>query len=128
MSDADETTIKTHTYSGKAERTVPQNNLTEEQNNALELVKRSAQLEEEKKKSLEHLKTIDRLKASLNQEQAKTAEMAKKMAVLEAQIKEIPVLEAKVKKSTELESRVRELTEALGKISAIAASGKAGQG
>lgn len=124
MTDADETTVKISAYSGKA-GIVPQNNLTEEQNNALELVKKSAQLEDEKKKTIEHLKTIEQLQASLKQEQAKTAELAKKMAVLEAQAKEIFVLEAQAKKSAELESKVKGLTEALGKISAIAAAGKA---
>lgn len=77
---------------------------------------KSAQLEEEKKKSLEHLKTIDQLRESLKQEQAKAAEMVKKTTELETKVKELPALEAKVK----------ELTDILGKISGIAATGKAG--
>ena len=115
MSNADKTTVKIPTYSDQAGRTVPQNNLTAEQNNALELVKKAAQLEEEKKKSLEHLKTIEQLTESLKQEQAKTAEMAKKIAELEA----------KVKESVGLEAKVKELTEALDKITGIAAARKA---
>lgn len=125
MSDTDETTVKIQSYAGAVERAAPQDNLTEEQNNALELVKRSAQLEEEKKKSLEHLQTIDRLQDSLKQEQSRNAEMAKKMAALEGQVKGIAALEAGVRKSIELEARVRELSAALAKISDIAAAGEA---
>ncbi|OGS99357.1 MAG: hypothetical protein A3F73_06020 [Gallionellales bacterium RIFCSPLOWO2_12_FULL_59_22] len=125
MSDADDTTVKISAYSGKAD-IAPQNNLTEEQNNALDLVKKSSLLEEEKRKSIEYLKTIEQLHASLKQEQAKTAEMAKKMTALEAQAKELPALEAKAKRSVELEAKVKELTGALGKISNIAAAGETG--
>jgi len=93
---------------------------------ANEFARKNAQIEEEKKKSLEHLKTIEQLKESLKQEQAKTAEMAKKMAALEAKIKELSGLEAKVKEVAELDAKVKELTDMLGKISGIAAAGKAG--
>ena len=123
MSDADDTTVKISAYSGKAD-IAPQNNLTEAQNNALELVKKTAQLEEEKKKSLEYLKTIEQLRECLKQEQAKTAEMSEKIAGLEAKVKESVGLEAKAKEFAELEAKVKELTEVLGKISGIAAAGK----
>lgn len=125
MSNADDTTIKVRSFSDKGERIVPQNNLTEEQNNALELVKRTAQLEEEKKKSLEHLKTIAQLRENLKLEQAKADEMARKIAVLEAKAIEAASLAAKAKECARLEARVCELTEALGKVSAIAAAAKA---
>ncbi|OGS94127.1 MAG: hypothetical protein A3H31_07280 [Gallionellales bacterium RIFCSPLOWO2_02_FULL_57_47] len=124
MANADETTIRLRAYSDNAERIVPQNNLTEAQNNALELVKKTAQLEEEKKKSLEYLKTIEQLRECLKQEQAKTAEMSEKIAGLEAKVKESVGLEAKAKEFAELEAKVKELTEVLGKISGIAAAGK----
>ena len=97
MSNADKTTIRTRAYPAKRNADVPQSNLTEEQNYALELVKKTAQLEEEKKKSLEYLKSIEQLREILKQEQAKTAEMAKKMAGLEAKEKEFAELEAKVR-------------------------------
>lgn len=126
MTDADDTTVKIRTYSGSAGHIAPQSNLTEEQNNVLELVKKNAQLEEKNKKSLEHLKTIEQLQESLKLEQAKTAGMAKKITLLEAKEKEFAVLENKAKKTAELESKVKELTDALGKISAIAAAGKVG--
>lgn len=124
MSNEDETTIKVRAYSGNAENLVPQSNLTEEQSNALELVKKNAQLEDERKKLREHMQTIEQLRESIKQEQAKTAEMVKKIAVLEAKEKELAMMAVKVKEFAGLEAKVKELTEALGKISSIAASAK----
>ena len=80
-----------------------------------DLARKNAQIEEEKKKSLEQLKIIEQLRESLKQEQVKTAEMVKMMTEQEARTKDSAALEAKAK----------ELTEALGKIAAIAAVGKA---
>jgi len=82
---------------------------------ASELAKKNAQIEDVKSKSLEYLNTIDQLKESLKQEQAKAAGMVDKTAELEVKTKELALLEAKV----------TELTEALGKISSIAATVKA---
>jgi methyl-accepting chemotaxis protein len=126
MSDAEKTTIKLRAYPDKAGGDVAQSNLTEDQNNALELVKRTAQLQEEKNKSLELQMTIEQLRESLKQEQTKTAEMANMAVGLEAKVKELGEQETKVKKVAELEAKVKELTEVLGKISSIAAAGKAG--
>lgn len=81
-----------------------------------ELARKSAELEEEKQKSLEQTKTIEQLRESLKQEQARTEGMADKLAEMDAATRE----------RAALESRVRELTGALGKIAAIAAAGKAG--
>ena len=47
MSKPDQTTIKIRAYDGKAAGGDAQSNLSEEQNNALELVKKTAQLQEE---------------------------------------------------------------------------------
>src|SRR5665811_2129352 len=116
MSNADKTTIKTRAFSDDAKSAAPQNNLTEAQEKALELAKKNAHLEDVKSKLLEHFKTIEQLRESLKQEQAKTVEMEKMTAGFEAKVKEL----------TELEAKVKNLTEALGKISGIAAAGKAG--
>jgi uncharacterized protein YlxW (UPF0749 family) len=124
MSKPDHPTIKIRAYDGKAAGDNAQSNLSEEQNNALELVKKTAQLQEEKNRSLEHLKAIELLQDSLRQEQARTAEMAKMVAGLEAQLKELAAQETNVEKVAELEAKVRELSEVLGKISGIAATGK----
>jgi methyl-accepting chemotaxis protein len=126
MSDKEKTTIKVRAYSKNAEGDIAQNNLTEEQNNALELVKRTAQLQEEKNKSLELQKTIDQLRESLKQEQDKTAEMANMAVGLEAKVKELTKQSNNAKKVAELEARVKELSDALGKISGIASTGKTG--
>jgi methyl-accepting chemotaxis protein len=126
MSDKEKTTIKVRAYSKNADGDIAQNNLTEEQNNALELVKRTAQLQEEKNKSLELQKTIDQLRESLKQEQDKTAEMANMAVGLEAKVKELTKQSSNAKKVAELEARVKELSDALGKISGIASTGKAG--
>jgi methyl-accepting chemotaxis protein len=126
MSNADKTTIKLPVQPGKAVGDAAQSNLTEDQNNALELVKRTAQLQEEKNKSLELQMTIEHLRESLKQEQAKIAEMAKKTAGLEGKVKELSEQGTNVKKVAELEAKVKELTDVLGKISGIAATGKVG--
>jgi DNA repair ATPase RecN len=125
MSNVDKTTIKIRAYTDKAEPDVPQSNPAGGLNNAAELAKKSAQLDEMKGKLLEYLKTNEQLSASVKQEQAKTAEMAKKVAVLEARLKELTELETKANKVAELEAKVKDLSDLLGKISGIAAAGKA---
>jgi methyl-accepting chemotaxis protein len=119
-------TVKTHIFPEGAKSAAAQNNLTEAQEKALELVKKNAQLEEEKSKSFELQKTIEQLRVSLRQEQARTTEMAEKAVMLEARVRELSGQEARIKKTDELEARIKELTEALGKISGIASAGKAG--
>src|SRR5450759_2352151 len=125
MSNADKTTIKIRAFSDDAKSAAPQNNLTEAQEKALELAKKNAHLEDVKSKLLEHFKTIEQLRESLKQEQAKTVEMEKMTAGLEDKVKEMTDLESKVQNSVELVSKVKVLTEALVHILCIAASGKA---
>lgn len=127
MSNADKTTIKLRAHPGKVADEEVHSNLSEEQNKALEQLKRNAQLEQEKNKSLELEKAVEQLKQSLKLEQAKTAEMANMALGLEEKLKELAELESKVKKVSELESKVQELSELLGKISGIAATGKSNQ-
>jgi len=129
-------TVKTRVFPDNEKSDALPSNLTEAQEKSLELVNKNAQLEEERRKSLEHLQTIGELNECLKQEQAVTAEMKKKAAGLEARIKELAGLETKVKQLAELEAKVihtaelevkvKELTEALSKISIIAATGKVG--
>ncbi|MDP2142998.1 MAG: hypothetical protein Q8J80_02595 [Gallionella sp.] len=83
---------------------------------ANELAKKTAQLEAEKSRSIEYMRMIEQLRESLDQEQASVAEMAGKLAELEARAGDIPALEAKV----------LELTNTLGKIAAIATAVKPG--
>jgi hypothetical protein len=122
MSNADKTTIKLPAHPGKE---AAQDNLTEDQNNALELVKKTAQLQEEKNRSLEMQMIIEQLQESLKEEQAKSAGMAERAVMLEAKVKELTEQGANVKQVADLEAKVKELTELLGKISGIAATGRA---
>lgn len=79
-----------------------------------QLAKKNAQLQEEKNRSLEYMRTIEQLRENIKQHQAKTTETADKSAELEAKKKAVAELEAKVK----------DLTSVLGVISKIAATGK----
>ena len=126
VSKGEKTTIKLRAYSGKTEGDVAQSNLSEDQNNALELVKKTAQLQEEKDRSLELQKIIEQLRESLKQEQAKTNEMANMALGLEAKLKELAEQGTHVKKVAELEAKVKDLSEVLGKISGIASAVKPG--
>ncbi len=97
-------TVKIPAYSGEVKQGVPQDNLTKEQSLTLELASKNTQLEEERSKSLEQVKTIERLRESVVQEQSKTAELTRNVSLLQA--------------------RIEELQDALRKISEIAAKGK----
>jgi hypothetical protein len=97
-------TVKIPAYTGEVKPGTPQDNLTKEQKLALELAAKNTQIEEEKNKSLELHKTIERLRESLTQEQAKVAELTRNSALQE--------------------SRIQELREALSKISAISSQTK----
>lgn len=171
-----EKTVKIRAYPDDAKSNASQGDLADDQSRSLELAMKNAQIEEEKSRSHEHLKTIVQLRESLKQEQAKTAEMAKRMADQDAKVKDTAALEAnelarknaqreeekkmsldlmktieqlrdnlkqeqaktagmvdkmtaqeaKARESVVLEAKVKELTEALSRIAAIAAAGKAG--
>jgi chromosome segregation ATPase len=79
-----------------------------------QLVKKNAQLEEEKRLSLEYMRTIEQLREKIKQDQAKSAEMVNKFDELEAKTKELE----------ELKAKVNDLTGVLGMVSRIAAAGK----
>jgi hypothetical protein len=124
--DIMERTVKTRAFSGDANSAAAQSNLTEAQEQALEFAKNNARLREEMNRSLEFEQTIGQLRASLEQEQARSASMAERAVMLDARVRELSGQGANADKVTELEARVRELAEALAKISGIAAAGKAG--
>lgn len=87
----------------------------------LELAAREAQLDEERKKSLEQLKTIVQLREALKQEQTRTAELSKRVNELEAGLQQISAssanelvrkeaqLEAEMKRAVDAESKCKEL-------------------
>jgi chromosome segregation ATPase len=83
-----------------------------------QLARKNAQLEEEKAKSLELARTIEQLRDMIRQDQAKHAELEKRAAELQAKGGEWAALEA----------RVKDMSAALGKISNIAAAAKLDDG
>jgi hypothetical protein len=129
-----------------------------------QLAKKSAQLEEEKKLSLEYMRTIEQLRANLKQELEKSSEMLTKMAAMEVKVNKLDSVEENqlarknaqleeekkksleyaqlidqlrenikqdqektsklVKHSAELEDKVKELSVVLSKIANLAAGGK----
>ena len=101
-------TVKVRALPEGAASDVKQGNPAEEHALAQALSRKSAQLEEEKTRSLDYIKTIEKLQTSLRQEQAKNAEMA-----------------AAVKISNEREAKIKELSEALDKIMALVSATKA---
>jgi DNA anti-recombination protein RmuC len=154
MDDKDKT-LKLRAYPEPAKSVAPQTKPADGQDSSLELAK--AQLEEEKSKTLELLKTIVQLRESLKQEQAKAADLeaklnrlgtvednqlAKKNAQLEAEMKRSIELMSTIEQLREslkqeqarsagevdrtaaLEAKVRDLSALLGKISTLAAAGK----
>lgn len=106
-----EKTVKIRAYSGDTKSDVAQGNAADAQNKSLELAMKDAQIEEEKSRALEHLKTVVQLRESLKQEQLKTAEMAKKMAEHDAKLKELADLEANAlaRKNAQLEEQKKSL-------------------
>ena len=119
MPDIDKTTIKVRAYPDNAKKPSPQSNLTEEQDYALELHKKTAQLEEAKSKLLGHEHSIETLRTTLAKEQEKSAELSKKLVALEAEHKK---LQDSSGKNNAQEARIKELTNALNEISGIAAA------
>lgn len=70
------------------------NKLAEVEGN--QLVRKDAQLEEEKKKSQEYMRMLEQLRESNKQDQAKKIELANKVAVLDTKVKELSVVLSKI--------------------------------
>lgn len=70
------------------------NKLAEVEGN--QLVRKDAQLEEEKKKSQEYMRMIEQLRENNKQDQARKIELANKAAVLDAKVKELSVVLSKI--------------------------------
>lgn len=98
-----EKTVKLHAYPSDVKNPAALGKPVE--GAALELAMKDAQIEEERSRSLEHLKTIVQLRESLKQEQAKNVEMGKKTADLENKVNELVASEANelAKKNTQFE-------------------------
>jgi chromosome segregation ATPase len=79
-----------------------------------QIAKRNVQIEEEKKYSLELMRTIEQLKEQLKQEKSRVSEIADSGVQLKAKIQEITALKAKIK----------DLSGVFGKIVSIAEAAK----
>jgi uncharacterized protein YhaN len=88
-----EKTLKIRAYDQPAKSNAPQEHLLRANVAALELEQKHAQLEEERNKSLELLKSVTQLRESLKQEQAKSAEQESKLAQLATKIEKLATLE-----------------------------------
>ncbi len=113
--------MKLRAFSPEAKREPVQEISAKDIGLALELEKKTGQLEEERKKVIEALNIVERVRESLRQEQAKTAELLARINAIESKG---TVVEARITvaeaKAAEAEAKVQELTEALQKISMIA--------
>jgi phage-related minor tail protein len=90
-----------------------------------QLAKKNAQLEEEKKLSLEYMRTIEQLRATLKQEQEQSVEVQRKKIELEAKVNKLGeveenqlakknvLLEEEKKKSTDYAQLVDQLRESI---------------
>jgi chromosome segregation ATPase len=78
-----------------------------------QLVKKNAQLEEEKKKSLEYMKTIEQLRENLKRDQEQLAEVLHKKAELESRVNKMDSVEENqlIKKNTLLEEEKKKSLE-----------------
>ena len=117
MDDKDRT-LKLRAYPEPAKSVVLQAKPADGQDRSLELAKKEVQLEEEKNKTLELLKTIVQLRESLKQEQAKAADLEAKLnrlgTVEDNQLaKKNAQLEAEMKRSIALMSAIEQLRESL---------------
>ncbi len=116
-------TVKLHAYSDAAKKPAETGKAADPK--ALELAMKDAQIEEERSRSLEHLKTIVQLRESLKQEQARTVEATLKVNELEARLKEAGsqeaselskktvLLEEEKKRSIEYMRMIEQLRESL---------------
>jgi len=119
-------TVKIQTYADSAKSVASPDQQLKDRLAALELEHKQAQLEEERSKSLELLKSIVQLRESLKQEQARSAEHESKVSQLEAQLKQFASLEesqatkhkvlldAEQKRSLELMRTIEQLKEEIG--------------
>jgi chromosome segregation ATPase len=96
---------------------------------ASQLVKKNAQLEEEKNKSLEYEKTIEQLRENLKQELGKSAETLNRMAELKTKVNKMDSVEENqlVKKNTLLEEEKKKTLEYAKLIDQLRESIRAGK-
>lgn len=108
-------TVKLRAYQDDKKENVSKAKLSDEKNFELELAKKDAFLEEEKARSLEHIKTIVQLREGLKKEQEKNAELSRSVTELQAKLNKLDDVEENqlVKKNTQLEEEKKKSAEQL---------------
>src|SRR5450631_889830 len=121
-----EKTVKIPAFAGEDSDDVTQANIaiTGDKNVSLQLAMKDAQIEDEKSRTLEHLKTIVQLKESLKQEQEKSFVLAKSVADLQGKLNKLASVEENqlVKKNTQLEEEKKKTSEQLKTIELLSES------
>lgn len=121
-----EKTVKIPAFAGEDSDDVTQANIaiTGDKNVSLQLAMKDAQIEDEKSRTLEHLKTIVQLKENLKQEQEKSFVLAKSVADLQGKLNKLASVEENqlVKKNTQLEEEKKKTSEQLKTIELLSES------
>ncbi len=114
-------TLKTFAYSEDDNCSSQQTNVADDKINSHELAMKDAQLEEERSRSLEHLKTTVHLRECLKQEQEKNAEFVKKLSDLQNQLNKLVAVEENelFKKNAQLEDEKKKSGEYLKTINVL---------
>jgi len=111
-----EKTVKIRAYQeDNKDKVSSKDNPADDKNKTLELEKKDALLEEEKARSLEHIKTIVQLRESLKKEQERNTDLSKAAAELQAKLSRLADVEENqlVKKNTQLEEEKKKSAEQL---------------
>jgi len=119
-----EKTVKIRAYPDENKGNASKSKLSDGTDISLELAKKDALLEEEKARSLEHIKTIVQLRESLKKEQEKNADLSKSALELHAKLNKLASVEENqlVKKNILLEEERKRSSDQLMEIESLRAN------
>ncbi len=108
-------TVKTFAYSEDDNGNSQTSNLADDKKRSLELAMKDAQLDEEKSRSLENLKTIVQLREHLKHEQEKNSDLTERVADLHGKLNKLSSVEENqlFKKNTQLEEEKKKILDQL---------------
>ena len=121
-----EKTVKIRAFSDTSKGNQSKSKTSDENDNRNELAKKDALLEEEKSRSLEHIKTIVQLRESLKKEQEKNSDLSKNAFELQAKLNKLSTVEENqlVKKNSLLEEERKKSADQLIEIESLRESVK----
>jgi hypothetical protein len=116
-----EKTVKIRAFSDASKGNLSKSKISDDNDNRIELAKKEALLEEEKSRSLEHIKTIVQLRESLKKEQEKNSDFAKNAFELQAKLNKLASVEENqlVKKNALLEEERKRSADQLKEIESL---------